>query len=360
MNPCPPAANSPALLYHFLISPRLRVARHAVLIMVLIVISLNQTFLSYRDSLPALGGWVYLIVLFIGLTYIAVVYFNLYYLLPRYLPGKRFLTYISFLSVGMLVALTLQVALEYSIRSRIGILPAHEVFTSIGWVMDYLSSFLMDMFCMIGGTMTMLLKLWMVDNQRVVQLEQVHAQSEVVKLKEQVSPGLLFRILHRSGQLALTDGDKASGMLMKLSQLLRYQLYDCSREKVLLSAEINFLTRYLSLEQLYNPQLNYTLSSGGEVNRRLVPPLLFLPFVQYAVKQLECVAEAHLSVCVDASGETDVIFTCSCPGANLNPEYAHGEVLSRIRQRLDLLYGTRYGLLLSAESICLELKGGEA
>lgn len=59
-------------------------------------------------------------------------------------------------------------------------------------------------------------------------------------------------------------------MLMKLSQLLRYQLYDCSRTKVLLSSEINFLNNYLTLEQNSQAQFNYELLADGEVNRTLV------------------------------------------------------------------------------------------
>ena len=75
--------------------------------------------------------------------------------------------------------------------------------------------------------MTLLLKEWMIENQRVSQMENV--LSEVEQLKEQVSPELLFKTLHHSGELTLTKPEKASKMLMKLSQLLRYQLYDCSR-----------------------------------------------------------------------------------------------------------------------------------
>lgn len=355
--------NHPTLLYRFLTSLRFRIGRHMVLIAVLTIISFNQTFLSYQDSLHELGGWTYLIVVFVLFTYAAVVYFNLRYLLPRYLLGKRYLTYVVLLSMAMSTALIAQIVQEYVVYSLLGIVRTQGILLSVGLVMDYISSFLLDMLCMIGGTMTVLLKLWMVDNQRVMQLEKVHTQSEVAKLKEQVSPSLLFKILNRSGQLALTEGDKASKMLMKLSQLLRYQLYDCSRERVLLSAEINFLSHYLSLEQLYAPQLNYTLTSDGEVSGRLVPPLLFIPFVQYAVKQhtvkqLENIGEGFLSVRLEAVSD-DIVFTCLCPGVNLGTENVNQSThynnqnthsnLTRIRQRLDLQYRNRYSLLMSGE-----------
>ncbi len=181
--------------------------------------------------------------------------------------------------------------------------------------------------------------------------------SEVEQLKEQVSPELLFKTLHHSGELTLSEPEKASKMLMKLSQLLRYQLYDCSRTKVLLSSEINFLNNYLTLEQNSQAQFNYELLADGEVNRTLVPPLLFIPFVQYIVKSIN---EQRTSIPVSLKihlkvEENTIIFTCLCLQVNLLEDKG----LERIRQRLNLLYGNRYRLFLTTESIWLELKGGE-
>ena len=228
---------------------------------------------------------------------------------------------------------------------------------SIPIVMDYISSFMLSTLCMIGGTMTVLLKEWMIDHQRVSQMEKVHVLSEVEQLKEQVSPELLFKTLHHSGELTLSEPEKASKMLMKLSQLLRYQLYDCSRTKVLLSSEINFLNNYLTLEQNSQAQFNYELLADGEVNRTLVPPLLFIPFVQYIVKSIN---EQRTSIPVSLKihlkvEENTIIFTCLCLQVNLLEDKG----LERIRQRLNLLYGNRYRLFLTTESIWLELKGGE-
>lgn len=360
MNPDSVTDNDQTLLYRFLTSPRFRVGRYAVLVSVLVIISFNQTFLCYQDSLTELGGMTYLIVLFVWSTYAAVVYFNLRYLLPRYLLRKRYRAYVLLLSAAMGTALMAQIAQEYLVHSLLGIVRMQGPALSVGGAMDFVSSFLLDMLCMLGGTMTVLLKLWMVDKRRVMQLEKVHTQSEVAQLKEQISPGLLFNVLHRSGQLALTEGGKASKMLMKLSQLLRYQLYDCSREKVLLYAEISFLGNYLSLEQLYSPRLSYTLTSGGEVNRRMVPPLLFIPFVEYAVRQSACVEEVSLAVHLEA-GADEVVFTCLCPGATFDSGVVldGGDRLNRIRQRLDLQYENRYALLIGRGVIRLELKGGE-
>ena len=155
----------------------------------------------------------------------------------------------------------------------------------------------------------------------------------------------------------MTEPEKASKMLMKLSQLLRYQLYDCSRHKVLLSGEVAFLTNYLTLEQSSRPQFSYQFISEGEVNRMLVPPLLFIPFVQHIMKLMheqQIVLPVSLSIHLKVE-KGMIVFICMCPQLNLSEDRG----LERIRQRLDLLYGDRYGLLLTTECIRLELNGGE-
>lgn len=351
------ASNESTILYRFLVSPELRWIRYLVLILVLSTISFNQVFIIFIDYRDVLGGWIYAFTSLYLLTYMAVVYLNLSILFPRYLLKRRYMAYLSLLSVAMVVALLIQMTVEYLAYSYWPELYARGPYFSVPMVMDYISSFMLSTLCMIGGTMTVLLKEWMIEHQRVSQMEKAHVLSEVEQLKEQVSPELLFKTLHRSGQLTLHDPEKASKMLMKLSQLLRYQLYDCSRAKVLLSSEIAFLTNYLTLEQDSQSQFSYVFTSEGEVNRMLVPPLLFIPFVQHIVKLIneqQVLIPVILNIRLKAANGT-ILFTCLCAQVNLSTDKG----LERIIQRLNLLYGNHYGLVLTEGSIQLELKGGE-
>lgn len=351
------ASTESTILYRFLVSPELRWIRYLVLILVLSTISFNQVFIIFIDYRDVLGGWIYAFTFLYLLTYMAVVYLNLFELFPRYLLKRRYMAYLSLLSAAMIVALLIQMAVEYLAYSYWPELYARGPYFSVPMVMDYISSFMLSTLCMIGGTMTVLLKEWMIEHQRVSQMEKAHVLSEVEQLKEQVSPELLFKTLHRSGQLTLHDPEKASKMLMKLSQLLRYQLYDCSRAKVLLGSEIAFLTNYLTLEQDSQSQFSYVFTSEGEVNRILVPPLLFIPFVQHIVKLIneqQILIPVILNIRLKVASGT-ILFTCLCTQVNLSTDKG----LERIIQRLNLLYGNRYGLVLTEGSIQLELKGGE-
>lgn len=351
------AGNESAILYRLLVSPEFRWIRYLILVMVLGTISFNQVFIIFMDYRDILGGWIYVFTFIYLLTYVGVICLNLFWLLPRYLLKRHYMVYLSLLSVAMIVALLIQMIIEYLAYSYWPQLHARGSYFSVPMLMDYISSFMLSMLCMIGGTMTVLLKEWMIENRRVSQMEKAHVLSEVEQLKEQVSPELLFKTLHHSGELTLTEPEKASKMLMKLSQLLRYQLYDCSRHKVLLSGEVAFLTNYLTLEQSSQPQFSYQFISEGEVNRMLVPPLLFIPFVQHIMKLMheqQIVLPVSLSIHLKVE-KGMIVFICMCPQLNLSEDRG----LERIRQRLDLLYGDRYGLLLTTECIRLELNGGE-
>ena len=316
------AGNESAFLYRLLVSPAFRWMRYLILVMVLGTISFNQVFIIFMDYRDILGVWIYVFTFIYMLTYVGVICLNLFWLFPKYLLKRHYMTYLSVLSVAMVIALLIQMVIEYLAYSHWPQLHARGSYFSVPMLMDYISSFMLSTLCMIGGTMTLLLKEWMIENQRVSQMEKAHVLSEVEQLKEQVSPELLFKTLHHSGELTLTEPEKASKMLMKLSQLLRYQF-----------------------------------TSEGEVNRELVPPLLFIPFVQYIV---ELTHEQQISIPVSLdihlkAEKGTIVFTCMCPQLNLSVNRG----LERIRQRLDLLYGDRYGLSFTMECIRLELNGGE-
>lgn len=351
-----PDTNEQIFLYRFLVSSKFRIARHVLLFISLFVISVNLLYITYRDLIYELESWAYLIVLYILLTYLFVAYFNLYYLLPKYLLTGRYGTYIVLLLLSVVGVLMAQMFLEYIVCCYLSPASGQYSFLSMPVIADFISTFLLTVFCQIGGSLTVWLKLWMVNNRQVAQLEEARVSAEVERLKEQFSPALLFKTLRCAGQLALSKPPKASLMLTKLGYLLRYQVQDCKREEVYLRSVINYLTNFLMLEQFESERFEFVFSFNGEVNRTLVPPLLFIPFVQYAVERIyghegDMLASLNVRMEVD---EEYIRFFCTCPGIDLSD----GKGLERIRQRLALQYGERYRLELTGESIRLTLEKG--
>lgn len=355
MKVIPIIGNDNSFLYRFLVSSRFRVARHITVIVALLVIACNLVLFSCQGYIEMLGKWTYLLIFNMFLLYGSIFYFNLLYLVPRYLLKQRYLTYILSLSTALIVVFIFQATQEYIVSDIFSVPNIYVGYSKVAFVMDYLSSFPLTLLSIMGGGMTVLLRLWILENQRVMQLEKIRLQSEIEHLKEQISPSMLFRILHYSGEQALVNPGKASKMLMKLSQILRYQLYDCNREKVLLNTEIKFLTNYLELEQLVSGKFDFHMNASGETGRTFVFPLLFIPFIQYTVKQIETQEEHPASIDIHLHAEDENIqFNCQVSIPCLEPE----QELNKIRQRLDLQYGENYRLELTGQSIQLELKGG--
>ena len=196
MKTIPIIGNDSSFLYRFLISPRLRPARHATIIVALLVITSNLVLYTLRDATGALGKWLYLLIFNLFVLYGSLFYFNLLYLTPRYLLKQKYLMYILYLSGGLVVVFVLQATQEYMVSSVLHIPNIFIGYPKIAFVMDYLSSFPLTLLSIIGGSMTVLLRLWILENQRVMQLEKIRLQTEIEHLKEQISPSMLLSLIH--------------------------------------------------------------------------------------------------------------------------------------------------------------------
>lgn len=345
----PDKTSTSSFLSKLLTVPSYRVVRHLLLITILVIVSFNQSFMTMEKGLEQLGYKIIYQAAFIFVAYLTACYFNLYVLLPRYLLRKQYVRYTACLAAFILLIVTMQTLEERAVQSSLHILNSFYKPPMI--FINMLSSSVLVLLCISGGAMTILLKHWMTDNHRVLQLEKLHIQSEVEQLKEQVSPHLLFNILNRTGVLVKFQPAEASEMLIKLSQLLRYQLYDCNRAEVLLGSEIKFLNNYLTLEQMYSHLFQFQIKSDKDCFHILISPLLLISFVQTTVIKIY---ERNKETCINLSFEStenDMLFTCGCM---LEGIFSDAD-FSKVSKRLDLLYSQRYSLAVTDNEIRLKL-----
>ncbi|MCD8093655.1 MAG: histidine kinase [Bacteroides sp.] len=342
--------SSPSFLRKFLIAPEYRMARHLLLVFIMVVTALNQSFMTMRDGIDALGYRIYFQAVFIFITYLAACYFNLWVLLPRYLLKNKYIRYVIYLSATIMLMVLIQTVEERAVLVHLDILDGFYTMPRI--IITIISSSALVLLCVSGISMTVLLKHWLLNNRKMNQLEKLHMHSEVEQLKEQVNPRLLFSILNRTGVLASQRPEEASDMLIKLSRLLRYQLYDCNRERVLLSAEIKFLHNYLTLEQMYSGKFGFEIRADQGCSHILVSPLLFISFVQAAIgKVYEADRQADITIRFET---TDNAATFCC---RYEPEEVFFDMdFSKIGKRLDLLYGNRHTLTVTGKEVTLNLE----
>jgi len=168
-------------------------------------------------------------------------------------------------------------------------------------------------------------------------------------------------MLNNANIMVDEDPDVASHILIKLDDLLRYQFNDSTQERVLLSADMDFLKDYLELEKTRRDHFRYHVSLQGDISGVQVPPLLFIPFVENAVKHnLDSANESYVNIDF-IYADNNLQFTCenSKPLQAVKKD-AGGLGLANIRRRLDLLFGSDYRMVTEDTEtryiVILELK----
>jgi LytS/YehU family sensor histidine kinase len=172
-------------------------------------------------------------------------------------------------------------------------------------------------------------------------------QSELKYLKSQINPHFLFNMLNNASIMVHEDAAIASHILAKLNDLLRYQINGSAGDSVRLDADISFLNDFLELEKIRRDAFDCTISKTGDTAAIQVPPLLFIPFVENAVKHSSD-SERRSYVHVEFNVKEGCLsFVCkNSKPANPIRKADGGLGLKNIRRRLDLLFGDDYSLEL--------------
>ena len=219
----------------------------------------------------------------------------------------------------------------------------------------------------LGLLMGRMLKYWSKEFEHKQQILASQLQMETESMKEQVSPAFLCKTLHKSGKSALTAPEETSDILMQLSRLLRYQLYDCRHEKVLLDSEIQFLNKYLSILKYNGECSDFNISVSGQTMGILIPPLLFVPFLQSSPTSADRLSFIDIKIMVyDNQLSFDLTNNIATKGDVSTNNLAHqamqtqniGETRNEagIRQRLEQLYPQKYSLTIEPEHILLKIQ----
>lgn len=335
-------------LYNFLIDPKYRIWRHILFILAFASISYRQTTYLFQNNITT--AYTLIISLITLSVYLLTLYANIYFLVPRYLLNKKYGLYLLGFFLIVFVQIAYMMGMEYTVRTAFEL--QHRILSyNLLVFMQHIPSSIYNMMCILGTSVIMLIKHQVLENERMNRMEQENIKSELDRLKEQISPAFLSNILNKTSVLVKSDPIKASDMLMKLGQLLRYQLYDSSRDRVLLSAEINFLTEYLELGQLYCDRIEYKLVVEDHIKELFMSPLLFISFIQQSVNQINNISEkVSLQIHFETKGP-DLIFTCQ---SNYSEMVSANELFA-IKKRLGIIYADNYSLTVKEGNAVLQL-----
>ncbi|MBT8219331.1 MAG: histidine kinase, partial [Bacteroidia bacterium] len=191
---------------------------------------------------------------------------------------------------------------------------------------------------------------WLRHQRDVQVLETQTMQSELNFLKTQINPHFLFNTLNNLYALTLKKSDKAPEIVVKLSEMMRYMLYECNERRVPLTKEVNYLKNYLDLEKLrQGDDVRIKFQVHGEITDQQIAPLLFIPFLENSFKHgiTNTLHEGYVNILLDAE-EDHIRFEIENSKPETMPAETHkksgGIGLKNVRRRLNLMYPNKHDL----------------
>jgi two-component system, LytTR family, sensor kinase len=169
---------------------------------------------------------------------------------------------------------------------------------------------------------------------------------ELAFLKSQINPHFLFNTLNNLYGLSLSEPDKTPDAIVKLSEMMRYMLYESNAERVPLDKEISYLKSYIELQKLrYFGTTYIDFKINGQFKHQLIAPLLLISFVENAFKHGDVFdAEYPLSMTLSFD-DKNLVFDVKNKIHNKNKEEVGGFGVQNVERRLALLYPNKHKLI---------------
>lgn len=181
--------------------------------------------------------------------------------------------------------------------------------------------------------------------KRVTDLEKAQLETELLFLKSQVSPHFFFNTLNNIHALALEKSDKTPKIIMRLSELMRYLLYETTQKRQSLTNEIHCIQNYLDLEKIRNDDLlEINMSISGDILDKEIAPILLLTFIENAFKHGVNKNIGKTKIDLDFTIKEDFLyFTLVNPlpsktSIKSSFEHSNGIGLENVKKRLTLGY----------------------
>ena len=251
----------------------------------------NTQTLVLANPKDAIGLYVHTIV-FSSIVFLAIGINNLYFI-PQLLFNKKRILY--FVGLAFLI-ITATVTSSIYLRYLFATYPNSELGTFTIFAIDfqiknnpfieyYFVTFVHTLLFLTGYAIASIIRHLYIRNKKLQLTKEEQLKAELSLLKAQVNPHFLFNMMNSIYSLSLNKSDDAPETILKLSQILRYNLYETAAHFVLLSKELQIIQTYLELEyiRLDNPE-KITFEDNVRSRDIMITPMLLLPIVENAFK----------------------------------------------------------------------------
>jgi two-component system LytT family sensor kinase len=272
---------------------------------------------------------------------IGLFYLNYLYLIPKFLDKKQYRDY-TIAQVTLIIFFALG-------KYGIALLFKLDVLVHDGKQTPFLSYFigscLTNIFFLFLSTALKFGVDWFLNERVQRDLENQRLSAELAFLKSQINPHFLFNSLNSIYSLAYQKSDTTPEAILKLSEIMRYMLYESNDNKVDLAKELQYLQNYIDLQKIrFGSKAFVELKITGEVGDQKIVPLLLIAFIENAFKHgVANDPNMPIRLLINLDGTNLHFYTENKKHMN-NRDTEGGIGLQNVKRRLDLLYPGKYKL----------------
>ncbi|MCM4173425.1 sensor histidine kinase [Arenibacter sp. TNZ] len=274
--------------------------------------------------------------------HMALAYFNIYFLMPKFVYTKRYFTYTVLLLATLFIGLIIKFNLTYYLVSN-NVMPEAGDVESL--TLNYaIVTMLGELYVMSFVTAIKITVDWLNENSKLHELEKRQLTTELKFLRSQVSPHFFFNTLNNIYSLTLEKSDRAPEIVLRLSELMRYLLYATDKPYQDLTKEIECIQNYVDLERIrFDNSLKIDLNIKGDIEEKKIAPMLLMPFIENCFKHGASKNIGNMYIKINLEVVDDILnfevrnnVTSKKNNKLLKRDYGIG--LSNVKKRLELGY----------------------
>lgn len=279
-----------------------------------------------------------------------VVYANMYVLLPVFYKSQKYFQYIAWTVLLLVIGGLIDRFFSWFVwLPRERFLDPDSKEPTEFWIFARIIENSFANFPVLMVTLVLILMRDSARNEKKLrEMEKEKFTAEMSVLKAQINPHFFFNTLNSLYSLTLPISKKASDVVVRLSNLMRYMLYDASATKVSLKDEIIHLENYIAIEHMrFTDRLDLSFQYSGDLDDKMISPLLLLPFIENAFKH--GIGDNSGWITIDLQVIVNRLFlkvenSCSVVS---NKKDEGGLGLNNVKRRLELIYPGSYNLQLN-------------
>lgn len=271
--------------------------------------------------------------LYVTFSSIFLFYANTEFLIPVFFKKKRTVEYFILLSILISILIVIRILLRYFITTPGG--------RELSYYF-YFNALIPYLFIFAISTSHRFFKDYQTEQKIQAEKENEQLKTELSFLRSQISPHFMFNLMNSMVSLARKKSDLLEPMLIKMSELLRYMLYERADSKISLEQESSYLRNYIDLQLLrFGKKVVVNFEENLTKNDLQIEPMLLIPFVENAFKHgTGLIKEPKINIKLSNDNNKIAFYVENqcCPSPAATKDMSSGIGLSNVKRRLALLY----------------------